>query len=188
MGTIRCDDRRVLDHVPRSADGAPERRGGDPDIGPTPAFDGGTLVDQPAQHPARIGVMCVDDNRHLADALRLALDRDASFEWKGWLPVADALAAEVAARKPTVVLIDVDMPGVDPFAAAAEATRGVPETRMVVFSGHVRRDLIDRAVDAGAWGYVSKNDGEAAILDVIRRVAAGEFALSAEARAVYGPM
>jgi DNA-binding NarL/FixJ family response regulator len=54
-----------------------------------------------------------------------------------------------------------------------------------VFTGHVRRDLIDRALDNGAWGYVSKNDGEEELVASLRKVAAGEFALGPEARRLY---
>ena len=42
-----------------------------------------------------------------------------------------------------------------------------------------------RAIDSGAWGYVSKNDGEDALIDAVRRVIAGEFVLSPEAREMY---
>jgi DNA-binding NarL/FixJ family response regulator len=61
-----------------------------------------------------------------------------------------------------------------------------PEARAVMFSGHVRIDLIERAFAAGAWGYVSKIDGETALINAVRAVRNGEIALSAEARSLYG--
>jgi DNA-binding NarL/FixJ family response regulator len=51
--------------------------------------------------------------------------------------------------------------------------------------GHVRKDLVNRAIAAGAWGYVAKGDGERAMLEAIRRVADGEFVMSAEVTACY---
>jgi two-component system response regulator DesR len=133
----------------------------------------------------KVGVLCVDDNAHVADALRIKFGRDERFDWKGWLPSADELV-EVAIREcPAVVLLDVDMPGKDPFDATAGLVERCPESRVLFFSGHVRPELIDRAIEAGAWGYVSKSDGEGALMDAACRVAAGEFVLGSEVRAAY---
>ncbi len=131
-----------------------------------------------------IGVLCVDDNPHVADALRLKLSRTELFRWTGWLPSADSLVEEAKRTCPALVLLDVDMPGRDPFDAAAELVEVCPETRIVVFSGHVRQELIDKALDAGVWGYVSKNDGEEELLKVLRLVAGGEVGFSPEVRQI----
>jgi DNA-binding NarL/FixJ family response regulator len=135
---------------------------------------------------AGIGVLCVDDNEHVAVALRLKFMAAGEFQWRGWLPSAAGLVAAAEREAPRVVLLDIDMPGPDPFEALAQIADRCPETRVVVFSGHVRRDLIDRALETGAWGYVSKNDGEDALLDAVRRVVAGELGLSPEVRWAVG--
>ena len=54
-----------------------------------------------------------------------------------------------------------------------------------MLSGYVRPDYIDRAVEAGAWGYLSKNERPESILASIRSVAAGEFTLGPEVREHY---
>ncbi len=129
----------------------------------------------------RHAVLCVDDNAEIAAALELLFSRLPDFEWLGWLPAADHLVAEALERHPRLVLVDIDLPGTDPFRAIEELAERDPEVRAVMFSGHVRPELVDRALGAGAWGYVSKNDGEEELLSVLRQVAAGEFALSSEA-------
>lgn len=130
-----------------------------------------------------ISVLCVDDNGHVADALRLKFGAAGGFQWRGWLPDADQLVSTALRDAPSVVLLDIDMPGSDPFDALSDLAARCPKCRVIIFSGHVRRELIDRALDAGAWGYVSKNDGEDALLSAVRLVAAGELALSPEVRA-----
>lgn len=127
-------------------------------------------------------VLCVDDNPHVAEALRVRLDRNGSFEWLGWLPDATTLTDRVQRDSPALVLLDLDMPNRDPFEALAEVTAEHPETKVVVFSGHVRRQFIDRAIEAGAWGYVSKNEGEDVLLNALEKVLGGEFTLSPEVR------
>ncbi len=133
----------------------------------------------------KFGVLCVEDNPHVAEALRLKLSRMSDFEWKGWIPAADSMLETAKATCPALMLLDLDMPGRDPLEAASELARCCPTTRIVVFSGHVRQDLVDRAIEVGAWGYVSKNDGEEALINALRSVCEGEVALSPEVRAVY---
>lgn len=132
----------------------------------------------------QVDVLCVDDNPDVAEALRIKLSRTTGFRWVGWLPHAGEMPQRVEASRPALILLDVDMPGRDPFDAMAEIAERWPESRTLVFSGHVRRELFERAVESGAWGYVSKNDGEEALIAAMRRVAAGEFAVSDEVRAL----
>lgn len=132
------------------------------------------------------GVLCVDDNEQVAEAVRVKLGRAEGFRWIGWLATADALMEWVGREPPSAVVLDIDLPGRSPFAAVAELAESHPDVRVVMFSGHVGYELIERALEAGAWGYVSKNDGEDALIAALRRVASGDIALSREARAAYG--
>lgn len=134
----------------------------------------------------KVQVLCIDDNPHVADALRIQLSREEDMEWQGWLPAADKLVERALQDNPGIVIIDIDMPGKDAFEAMNELSEKCPEARSIVFSGHVRKDLIEKAVDAGAWGYASKNDGEAALMKVLRNVKKGEFSLSPEVKSTFG--
>ncbi len=134
----------------------------------------------------RLSVLCVEDSAQLAAALRIRLSKTADFAWAGWLADADSMALAVQRDRPTIVILDLDMPGKDPFEALRECTERCPSSRIVVFSGHVRPELIDRAFEAGAWGYVSKNDGQDALIAAIREVLGGTIARSPEVRAVEG--
>lgn len=133
----------------------------------------------------RVTVLCVDDNPQVAEAMRLKIDAEPGFAWTGWLPNANELVTKTAAGRPTIVLLDIDMPGRGAFEALAEVSRACPASRVVIFSGYVQRDLIERAVQSGAWGYVSKNDGDDELFAVMHKVAAGELAFSPEVGAVY---
>jgi len=137
-----------------------------------------------SQTPIR--VLCVDDNRLIADALERRLALEGSMEWAGWVEEPADLDAILRAR-PDVVVLDIDMPGCDPFDLVRRLAEAAPGVRVLMFSGHVRTDYIDRAIDAGAWGYVSKNEAIEDVLGAIRRVSAGEFVTTADVDAAYLP-
>lgn len=130
-----------------------------------------------------IRVMCVDDNDFVAEAIRRKLSLDQDFAWAGWLPEARDLVEKVKEAKADVVLLDIDMPGKDSFEALRELAAACPATRVIMLSGYVRTDYIDRAVEAGAWGYVSKNENTETILAAIRQVSKGGFAMGSEVEA-----
>lgn len=127
-----------------------------------------------------IRLMCVDDNELIAEAIRRRLGREADFEWLGWLARASELPAAAERERPDVVVLDVDIPGDDSFAAIRQVARTSPSTRVVMLSGHARREYVDQAVASGAWGYVLKSDGTDAIIDAIRAVANGRFVLDTD--------
>jgi two-component system, NarL family, response regulator DesR len=129
-----------------------------------------------------IRVLCVDDNNLLGEALGINLHLTGGFRWLGSLENADDLVRVAQRCKPDVVLLDIDMPGKDPFEALEELHKAVPKARVLMLSGLVRSDLIQRSIDAGAWGYLSKNDA-VEVIAAIERVAHGEFVMGPEVEA-----
>ncbi len=130
------------------------------------------------QTPVR--VLCVDDNFLVVDSLVARLGQEPWIQIAGTLSQADDIARTVEEARVDVVLLDVDMPGRDPFCALRELSTRHPHVRTIMLSGHVRSDLIDRAVACGAWGYLSKTVAAEAVVEAIRTVRDGEFALGTE--------
>lgn len=131
-------------------------------------------------------MLVVDDNYLVGKSLRFHLERERDLTCAGVLSSASALVETVRNLAPDVVLLDIDMPGRSPFDALAEVAVRYPATRVVMLSGHVRSELINRALEAGAWGYLSKNDDMPTIMGGIRRVMAGEVAMSADVLLAIG--
>ena len=123
-----------------------------------------------------IRVMCVDDHDLLVTGLRARFDLERDFEFAGHLPSAETLLAELRTQTPDVILLDIEMPGPDPFAVADDVHRQFPKVRVIFLSAHIRDHYISAAVKAGAWGYFSKSDETDAIVEGIRAVASGKFA------------
>lgn len=128
--------------------------------------------------PTRVvKVLCVDDNPDLGNLYRIVIDGQAGMSCVGCLEAADGLLEAVEQLRPDVLLIDLTMPGKDPLAAIRELAVSHPLTRAIVFSGLDDPATVDRAVAAGAWGYVSKSSEIQDVLAAIRRVSEGEVSL-----------
>ena len=123
-----------------------------------------------------IRVLCVDDHALLIEGFRSRLALEPDMEIIGQLGDAKALVQEADRLAANVVLLDIEMPGPDPFEVLAELTRRLPDVRTIMLSAHVRDHYIDAAFKAGAWGYLSKSDEPDRIVDAIRSVVHGEFA------------
>jgi len=128
----------------------------------------------------QVRILCVDDKEEILWALAMHFARAKGFQVVGSLSTVNGLVAAVKGMKPDILILDLDMPGDSPLEALREISRSCASTRTVVFSGHLRRELVDQAMDAGAWAYVSKSDGEAALVVAIRAVMAGQIAWSPE--------
>ena len=101
---------------------------------------------------------------HLAD--------DAAFDVMEASTGAEALALNAAAR-PDIALLDLnlpDMPGMDVLRLLRQQT---PQLAVIVFSMYEDVPFVTAALEAGAQGYVTKNDDPASMLEAIERVQAG---------------
>jgi DNA-binding NarL/FixJ family response regulator len=132
-----------------------------------------------------VQVFCIDDNVMLAEALQRRLSKERDLHWVGWTDERGDVLGSVGRQAPDVVLLDIDLPGHDSFELVREIAARSPGTRVLMFSAHLRREYIERALDAGAWGYVSKSEQMHDILRAVRAAAAGEIVLTPDARREY---
>ncbi|MCI0364621.1 MAG: response regulator transcription factor [Phycisphaerales bacterium] len=121
----------------------------------------------------------------VGEALHTRLNEAHGFTWLGQVGDASHLSDQARQRHPDIILMDLEMPGLDPFDAMRALNQTYPHARIVVLSGHVRSDLIDHAIESGAWGYLAKDDDARTILSAIERVAHGEFVISPHAAREY---
>jgi CheY-like chemotaxis protein len=108
--------------------------------------------------PGTIDVLCVDDNRFVADALREKLQLSKGFRWSGHMLDATGLLEKVKELQPHVLLLDIDMPGPDPFHALEQVTLNCPNVAVLILSGYMRPELIHRAIDA-QWRSAHRSRG-----------------------------
>jgi DNA-binding NarL/FixJ family response regulator len=131
-----------------------------------------TPTPTPTSTPTR--VLCVDDNPDVTEVMRMVIDTEPRIQCVGSLASADQLAQTIRGMSPPpdVVLLDATMPGKSPLVMTTELAAEFPAVRTIIYSGYNDPAFIARAKDAGAWGYVSKNDEPDVILRAVLEVAA----------------
>lgn len=122
-------------------------------------------------------VVLVDDHTMLRQGLRRAL------EGEGVKVVGEASDGEegvkvALATKPDVVLMDVSMPHSDGIDATKRLVSADNRMRVVMLTMHADRDVIDRAIKAGAVGYLTKDASIGEVLEAIRLAANGDRPMS----------
>jgi two-component system, NarL family, response regulator NreC len=128
----------------------------------------------------RIRILCIDDHAFLVDGLKARFDLEPDIEMVGRLPSADDAVVEARRLRPHIILMDIEMPGVDPFEAVEDLKAQLPETRVIMLSAYVRDHYVSAAFKAGVWGYFSKSDDPDSIIAGIRKVDRGEMAMGPE--------
>src|SRR5438105_1134693 len=107
--------------------------------------------------------MLVDDNVLAAQALERWFGSAPGLDFAGWAGDAEEALTRAASTRPHVILLDLEMPGVDTLALIPRLVGAWPSARVVMLSGHVRPADIERSLDAGAAGYISKDEPTAVI-------------------------
>ncbi|WP_380174875.1 response regulator [Kineococcus sp. DHX-1] len=134
-----------------------------------------------------IRILLADDQALVRGALAALLSLEGDLEVVGEVSRGDEVAETCRTLRPDVVLMDIEMPGLDGIAATAAVRRAVPGTRVLVVTTFGRPGYLRRAMEAGAAGFVVKDTPARELADVVRRVAAGlrvvDPALAAESLA-----
>ncbi len=124
-----------------------------------------------------IRVLVVDDHRMFAEAIDLLIGGRHGIQVTQIVPNGEEALEACEADCPSVVLMDVNLPGMDGVDATREVLKRCPETRVVIMTAFQELDVIVRAMAAGACAYVPKSHAADDLIDTIRRAAAGEIVL-----------
>jgi len=122
-------------------------------------------------------VLLADDHRMLRDSLRRSLE-EHGFNVVGEAPDGAEAVRLAQALQPDVVLMDVSMPALDGVEATRQITRLVPHAQVVMLTMHADGDVMARAIQAGAIGYLVKDCSIDDVVATVRLAASGESVLS----------
>lgn len=122
-------------------------------------------------------LILVDDHKMLREGLRRGLEE------LGFSVIAEAGDGEegvrlAAAMRPDVLLMDVSMPDMDGVEATRQIVERNPKAKVVMLTMHADRDIVERALEAGAIGYLTKDCSIEEVAEAVTMAANGETAMS----------
>jgi DNA-binding NarL/FixJ family response regulator len=120
-----------------------------------------------------IRILVADDHPVVRDGLVAMLGTQADFEVVGQAATGLEAVRQVAALRPDVVLLDLEMPEMDGVEVIKQLGRDTPDARVIVFTAFDTDDRIVGAVQAGAQGYLLKGAPREEVFQAVRVVRSG---------------
>jgi DNA-binding NarL/FixJ family response regulator len=119
-----------------------------------------------------------DDHAVMRHGLKLLLDAEPGFEVIEEVGDLAAVRRSLRDHRPSILLLDLDMPGGSTLDAIPELLVEAPETRIVVLTMHSEAALARAALRGGASGFVVKEVADSELIEAVGRAAAGESYVS----------
>jgi len=127
---------------------------------------------------AKARILIVDDHPMVRDGLIRLITQHADLACCGEAGTVSETMAAVAAQKPDLIILDLRLKGGDGLDLIKSLLAQQPELRILILSQYEAPLYAERALRAGAIGYVVKEQAAEEILSAIRTVLAGEVYLT----------
>jgi DNA-binding NarL/FixJ family response regulator len=128
----------------------------------------------------QIGVAVVEDNAGLRRSLTRLISHATGMRCVGaWADGKSALI-EMPALKPDVVLMDINMPGMNGIECTAQFKQICPASQVIMVTVYEDAENVFRALQAGACGYLLKRSSSSEILDAVSEVRGGGAPMTSE--------
>jgi DNA-binding NarL/FixJ family response regulator len=123
-------------------------------------------------------IILVDDHPIVRQGLRQAIEREPGFTVLAEAGDGHTALPLIEAQKPQVVIMDVDMPGLNGFGLAREMKKRELDVKIVFLTFHGEEDYLNEALELGAQGYLLKDSVITDIVACLRAVTAGQSYVS----------
>ena len=121
-----------------------------------------------------IRLLLVEDQTMMRDALASLLALEDDLEVVGAIGRGDEAVAAAERLRPDVVLLDIELPGLDGLSVAEALEEALPACRVLIVTTFGRPGYLRRAMTANVAGFVLKETPAAELAAVVRRVHGGE--------------
>ena len=119
-------------------------------------------------------IVLADDHAVVRSALRMLLEAEPGFEVVAEAGDATNAIRYVRGHKPTVLILDLNMPGPSSLESIPAINEASPETRIVILTMEAETAFARKALQAGVAGYVLKEAAEEELVTAVRSAARGE--------------
>lgn len=122
----------------------------------------------------KVRVLIVDDHEVFCESLAFLLSIRGEAEIVDTVTTGEDALKKVASLRPDVVLMDIEMKGLDGIGATRRLKEKFPDVKVIMLTMHSDEQYIFEAIKAGAKGYVLKDYSSSSIIEAIRSVARDE--------------
>lgn len=137
-------------------------------------------MDMPNDPAKPIEVAIVEDNPALGESLQRVVESIPDARCIGVWKTAEEGLRKIDAFRPSIVLMDINLPGMSGIEATALLKRALPEIQVIIVTVHREHEKIFDALKAGACGYLLKRSRAADVRQAILDVHSGGAPMSAE--------
>ena len=127
----------------------------------------------PHPNPPTIRLAFVEDDPKLREDLQEFLGRVPDFALVGACASAEEAIASLPELRPDVVLMDINLPGLDGVVCVARLKEMLPKTQFMMLTVYEDHDRLFRSLLAGASGYLLKRTSPSQVVSAIREVHEG---------------
>ena len=120
-----------------------------------------------------VQILVYDDNSALRESLKALIDDESGFAISAMFDNADTVESDIAELKPDVILMDIDMPGINGVEAVKLIRRKYPAIPVIMLTVFDDNGNIFNAICAGASGYILKQYLSNELISAIRNVMSG---------------
>ena len=123
-------------------------------------------------------ILIADDHQLFLSGLRALFEAEKEMEVCGEATTGHEAISQTELLKPDVVIMDINMPGMNGIEATREIIAIAPDTKILALSIHSSKEYVQAMLDAGAAGYIPKDDAPEELIKAIKIVNKGEMYLS----------
>jgi DNA-binding NarL/FixJ family response regulator len=125
----------------------------------------------------RVRVLVVDDHEVVRQGIRMVLETDPDLEVVGEACSGEEAIERVRELSPSVVVMDIGMPGLSGFEATRRIRQSNPEVQVLALTVHDSEAYVFQMLQAGATGYVVKRAPASEVIQAVKRAHRGESVL-----------
>lgn len=121
----------------------------------------------------RVRIIIVDDQPLIRESLHELLSDEPSFEVVAEFGSAQQAIEQAAALQPDIILMDINMPGLNGLAATRQLKKDYPSCDILMLTASDNQQFLREALFNGASGYILKNQDQQALVEAVKTVASG---------------